>query len=273
VPTAALASTPHGGSGGSGIGTGGSSGSTTTTPYSATPATPGATAPGVISIGGVLNASGDGITLSVAASGTQGRPLTLSGNASAADAGQVIDLESSKTGQDSWSQVATATIASNGTFSARWTPGANGQLDLRAVLAPQVTSDDATSASGAAGLSSGAGSAAAASDPSTSALTILIFKNAVATLYGPGFWGHRTACGQRLTRATLGVASRTLKCGTEVAVLYRGREITVPVIDRGPFANGASWDLTMATAKALGIRETATVGTLTSVGEPLTAGS
>jgi hypothetical protein len=271
VPTAALARTPHGGSGGSGIGTGGSSGSTTTTPYSATP-TPGATAPGVLTLGGELNASGDGITLSVAASGTQGRPLALSGNAPIADAGQVIDLQSSKTGQDDWSQVATATIATNGTFSAQWTPGANGQLDLRAVLAPQVSSDDATSASGASGLSSGGSAAAAASEPSTSTLTIPIFKSAVATLYGPGFWGHRTACGQRLTHATLGVASRTLKCGTEVAVLYRGREITVPVIDRGPFANGASWDLTMATAKALGIQETATIGTLTETGSPLTAG-
>jgi hypothetical protein len=272
VPTAALARTPHGGSGGSGIGTAGGTSSTTTTPYAPAPTTPGASAPGVITLGGVLNASGDGITLSVAAAGTQGHPLTLSGDAPAADDGQVIDLQSSRSGQDRWSQVATATIGSNGTFAARWTPGANGQLDLRAVLAPQVTSDDATSASGASGLTSGGSAAAATSEPGTSTLTIPIFKNSVATLYGPGFWGHRTACGERLTRATLGVASRTLKCGTEVAVLYRGHELTVPVIDRGPFANGASWDLTMATAKALGIRETATIGTLTSVSAPLTAG-
>ena len=67
---------------------------------------------------------------------------------------------------------------------------------------------------------------------------------------------------QRLTRATLGVASRTLRCGTRVAVFYQGRELTVPVIDRGPFANDASWDLTMATARALGVQETVTVGTL-----------
>ncbi len=84
----------------------------------------------------------------------------------------------------------------------------------------------------------------------------------MATLYGPGFWGHRTACGERLTRATLGVASRTLRCGARVGVFYKGREITVPVIDRGPFANRASWDLTMATAHALGVKETVTVGTL-----------
>jgi rare lipoprotein A (peptidoglycan hydrolase) len=36
----------------------------------------------------------------------------------------------------------------------------------------------------------------------------------------------------------------------------------VPVIDRGPFANHASWDLTMAAAKTLGVKVTSTIGTL-----------
>jgi rare lipoprotein A (peptidoglycan hydrolase) len=36
--------------------------------------------------------------------------------------------------------------------------------------------------------------------------------------------------------------------------------IVVPVIDRGPYANGASWDLTMATGEALGMYTTATIG-------------
>jgi rare lipoprotein A len=93
---------------------------------------------------------------------------------------------------------------------------------------------------------------------------VSIFKTAVATVYGPGFWGRHTACGQLLQKSTLGVASRTLKCGTKVEIDFKGREITVPVIDRGPFANKASWDLTMATAKALGVNATATIGTLTS---------
>ena len=43
---------------------------------------------------------------------------------------------------------------------------------------------------------------------------------------------------------TLGVANRTLPCGTPVAIYYDGRTIIVPVIDRGPYANGADWDLT-----------------------------
>ena len=56
-----------------------------------------------------------------------------------------------------------------------------------------------------------------------------------ATWYGPGFYGNRTACGRRLTRDTLGVAHRKLPCGTKVNILYRGRTIAVPMIDRGPY--------------------------------------
>jgi rare lipoprotein A (peptidoglycan hydrolase) len=47
------------------------------------------------------------------------------------------------------------------------------------------------------------------------------------------------------------VANRTLPCGTKVALFYHGRSVTVPVIDRGPYANHADWDLTLATAKKL----------------------
>ena len=91
-------------------------------------------------------------------------------------------------------------------------------------------------------------------------LTIVVYRTALATQYGPGFYGSRTACGERLRRATLGVANRTLTCGTPVAIYYRGRTIVVPVIDRGPYANGADWDLTEATGRALGIPGTATIG-------------
>jgi rare lipoprotein A len=268
VPTAALARTPHGGTGGVGVG-GSGGGSTQTTTTSTTTVAPGTLAPGVVKLGGVVNASGDGITLTVAASGVQGQPLTITGKAPTNDAGALIDIESTKASQATWVQVATATIGSSGSFSAQWTPATSAQVALRAVLATAAATTGVGSSggtNGGTGLSgSSTGSASAASgELTTSALTIPIFRDALATLYGPGFWGHRTACGQRLTHAMLGVASRTLKCGTQVAVFYRGREITVPVIDRGPFANGARWDLTMATAKALGIKETATIGTLSS---------
>jgi rare lipoprotein A len=85
---------------------------------------------------------------------------------------------------------------------------------------------------------------------------------ALATWFGPGFYGQRTACGQTLTPAVVGVANRTLPCGTLVKFGYKGRAATVPVIDRGPYAhNGAQWDLTTGAATALGMSDTARLHT------------
>jgi peptidoglycan lytic transglycosylase len=82
-------------------------------------------------------------------------------------------------------------------------------------------------------------------------------RKALATWFGPGFYGQTTACGQTLTPAVVGVANRTLPCGTLVKVGYHGRRLTLPVIDRGPYGNnGADWDLTAEAARTLGIEDT-----------------
>lgn len=86
-------------------------------------------------------------------------------------------------------------------------------------------------------------------------------KAQIATWFGPGFYGQTTACGQTMTPVIVGVASRTLPCGTLVLVNYRGHRLTVPVIDRGPYANGATWDLTWGAASALAIKETVRIRT------------
>jgi peptidoglycan hydrolase-like protein with peptidoglycan-binding domain len=74
-----------------------------------------------------------------------------------------------------------------------------------------------------------------------------------ASWYGPGFFGNRTACGQRLTRRTVGVAHRSLPCGTKVVIGYKGRYLRTRVIDRGPYAKRYSntWDLTQKAARKL----------------------
>jgi rare lipoprotein A (peptidoglycan hydrolase) len=79
---------------------------------------------------------------------------------------------------------------------------------------------------------------------------------ALATWYGPGLWGNETACGQTLRRKTVGVAHRKLPCGTEVTIAYKGETLTTEVIDRGPFGNDATWDLTKAAAEKIGFTET-----------------
>ncbi|HEY2141931.1 MAG TPA: septal ring lytic transglycosylase RlpA family protein [Solirubrobacteraceae bacterium] len=88
-----------------------------------------------------------------------------------------------------------------------------------------------------------------------------VHKTAIATWFGPGFYGQKTACGQTLTPLVVGVANRTLPCGTLVKVSYLRHRLVVPVIDRGPYANGADWDLTTEAAHALGVEETVRIGT------------
>jgi rare lipoprotein A (peptidoglycan hydrolase) len=113
----------------------------------------------------------------------------------------------------------------------------------------------------------GAGSAASAlaETGGTSSASAVALKRpttrraSIATWFGPGFYGKRTACGQMLTPAVVGVANRTLPCGTLVTFSYRARAVTVPVIDRGPYANGADWDLTSQAAQLLGVLDTVRV--------------
>ena len=152
---------------------------------------------------------------------------------------RIVALQTRRT-DGSWRQVATTRTAGDGSFVARWRADTLGPATVRAILA-------------------GAGAQAAAS-PLTAQLTV--YRPARATWYGPGFYGRRTACGQTMSHALLGVAHRTLPCGTPVAVYFRGHTVTVPVVDRGPFANGARYDLTAATAQAVGMTGTSTVGVI-----------
>ena len=72
--------------------------------------------------------------------------------------------------------------------------------------------------------------------------------------YGPGFYGRRTACGYAMTQALVGVAHRTLPCGTRVTFrnAATGRTVTARVVDRGPYVSGRQWDLTGGLCLALG---------------------
>jgi rare lipoprotein A (peptidoglycan hydrolase) len=68
---------------------------------------------------------------------------------------------------------------------------------------------------------------------------------------GKTMWGRSTACGQVLRPSTVGVANKTLPCGTPVKFVWHGHSIVAPVIDRGPYIKGRAWDLTSAAAEAL----------------------
>jgi rare lipoprotein A len=85
------------------------------------------------------------------------------------------------------------------------------------------------------------------------------YRYAGASYYGPGLYGNGVACGGTLEPGTLGVANKTLPCGTMVKLRYHGRQITVPVIDRGPYVAGRDYDLTEATKDRLGFPGVGTV--------------
>lgn len=81
-----------------------------------------------------------------------------------------------------------------------------------------------------------------------------VFRSAHASWYGPGLYGNPLGCGGRLTYGKVGVAHKTLPCGSKLTLRHRGRTLRVRVIDRGPYVGGREYDLTEATAHRLRFR-------------------
>jgi hypothetical protein len=148
-----------------------------------------------------------------------------------------------------WTEVARVRADRKGRFSAVWRPRRPGAYELRARIGRASSSTGGT----AVPVEVGAGSGSA---------RLTVYESAIATWYGPGFFGNTTACGVELTETTVGVAHRELPCGTQVQFAYRDRTIVVPVIDRGPYANDADWDLTQAAAQQLGMTGTSRIGAM-----------
>jgi rare lipoprotein A len=198
-----------------------------------------------------LSASGDGITVASPESAGLSSWLQFSGTVPAGAAGQPVEIErlGRQTGWN-WATTVSATVGPGGSFSASWQTNHIGRFSIRALVGAPTSAQTA------------------AASPT---LTVTVYRPSLATQYGPGFYGRRTACGQMLKPSTIGVANRTLRCGMPVAIYYQGQTLVVPVIDRGPYANGADWDLTEATGRALGIAGTALIGAV-SLPSPPTAG-
>ena len=91
-------------------------------------------------------------------------------------------------------------------------------------------------------------------------------RSAGATWYGPGLYGNGTACGQTLRPGTIGVAHRTLPCGTTIKLLYHGHSLVTKVIDRGPYTPGNDFDLTNGARLALGFEGVGQVRYAVAVG-------
>lgn len=125
----------------------------------------------------------------------------------------------------------------NGSFALRWSPDRIGNYAVRAFGIHDRRSRGSVSP----------------------ARRLTSYRHAGASYYGPGLYGNGVACGGTLMPGTLGVANKTLPCGTKVKLRYRGRSLTVPVIDRGPYVAGRDYDLTAATKVRLGFPGVGTV--------------
>jgi Lytic transglycolase len=77
----------------------------------------------------------------------------------------------------------------------------------------------------------------------------------VASWYGPGYEGRRTASGDKFDPKHFSAASKTLRLGSIVRVtnLRNGRSVDVIINDRGPVAPGRSIDLSRAAAQQIGL--------------------
>jgi rare lipoprotein A len=126
------------------------------------------------------------------------------------------------------------------------------QNSLRwAVLLAALLALMAGAATGAKASTGGAASTTASAPGSD--LAFSPFRYASASWYGgPSMWGRSTACGKTLRPSTLGVAHKSLPCGTTVKFVYHGRGLVTQVIDRGPYVQGRAWDFTKAASEALG---------------------
>lgn len=196
---------------------------------------------------GQVTGSAGGMTITTSATGLLSHQVRFTGNLGSGNAGQTVEIE--RSGHEtnySWAATASAQVNGDGSFTVQWTANHIGEFAIRAVVQR----------------SRGGGSTAGA----WPTVTMIVYRPSVATWYGPGSWGSTTACGVRLQRSTLGLANRTLPCGTKVALYYRGRTMVVPVIDRGPYGD-ADWDLTQAAAHDLGMESAGRV-TLGAVSLP-----
>src|SRR5215208_6153516 len=137
-----------------------------------------------------------------------------------------------------WKTVARTKSRSGGRFSAYWRPQGTGRKAVRAFVR-------------------GSGGAAPAIRQIKGGVTV--YRPRFASWYGPGLYGNKLACGGRLSPGTVGVAHKTLPCGTKVTLHNKGRTLTVKVIDRGPYVGGRYYDLTAATKQKLGFGSTGTV--------------
>jgi rare lipoprotein A len=146
--------------------------------------------------------------------------------------GRVVALQA--LGAHGWSTIASTRTGRGGRFRVRYVPHRDGSERVRLRFAGDAADLSARRSLG----------------------RLNVYRLAEASWYGGG---GGLACGGELTSTTMGVANKTLPCGTLVTLRYGERTVRVRVIDRGPYVAGREFDLTEATKQALGFGDTGEV--------------
>jgi hypothetical protein len=147
-------------------------------------------------------------------------------------AGRTVTLQA--LGAHGWSKLASTHTGRAGRFRLRYTPRRAGSERVRLRFVGDASDPAAHRALG----------------------RLNVYRLAGASWYGGG---GGLACGGQLTSATMGVANKTLPCGSLITLRYGNRTVRVRVIDRGPYVAGREFDLTEATKRALGFGDTGEV--------------
>jgi hypothetical protein len=158
-----------------------------------------------------------------------GQTVSVRGRLLPALAGRKVSLQARQNG--AWRSLATTRTRAKGRFVLRYVTGSAGQAPIRVRFAGDQLNARAAVRAG----------------------NMTVYRVAEASWYNDG---GQTACG---FHAYLGVANRTLPCGSTASFRYNGRSVTATVDDRGPYVGGRDWDLNQNTAAALGFGGVGTV--------------
>ena len=164
-----------------------------------------------------------------------GSAARVRGKVAPAKAGRKVALQVRT--RKGWKTVKRGVTRKGGAFRMKWKTSSAGRYRLRVKLRGDTTA-----------------TAAAAKSWRVNA-----YRGSHASWYGPGLYGNKLGCGGTLTTGTVGVAHKSLPCGTKVTFRYRGRSVAARVVDRGPYVGGREWDLTAALKQKLGFPSTGTV--------------
>jgi rare lipoprotein A (peptidoglycan hydrolase) len=162
-----------------------------------------------------------------------GGRASVRGTLSPKKAGRTVSLQLRR--GNHWTTVDRAHTRGNGAFLLRYRTRSSGTTHMRIVFNGDRTAKAARRAVG----------------------RLNVYRRASASWYSS--YGGPLACGGTMGYNTLGVAHKTLPCGTKVTLRYHGHTVRVPVIDRGPFVAGREFDLSGATKRALHFGDLGTV--------------